>query len=583
MAHASLRGSRLGRTLALAAALAVVGGLTLALPQPAPVRADAPKPATSSTGETVQFINDQLEASWKDNKITPSAHCDDYEFIRRASLDIIGRIATPKEIDTFLAEPRETRRAQLIERLLKSEEYPNHWADLWANWLLTRSGVFGHGTYKEQLHTWLADQFATNKSYDKIVRDLVTATGKNNGDGSLSGNKDNGAVNFILAHLGEEVPAKERGAAEGRWQMVPITSRMTRLFLGVQTQCAQCHDHPFDKRVLQPNFWGINAFLRQVDRVGNPPMMRGNRDMTFGPLELVVKSDYNQNGRVPYEKRNLVVLYTKPTFLDGTKVTDLKEDRRVELAKLMIEHDNFPKAYVNRLWAHFLGRGIITPIDDFNDQNTASYPELLDGLAKKFRHYGFDQKELIRWICNSNAYSLSCRANKTNDKPESEPYFSRMLLKVMSPEELFESILTATQMETTAEGKKDARAKWMERLVANFGDDEGNEVNYSGTVVQALLLMNGEDINKAIALEKGTVAQALKKSGSAQGAINDLYLATLNRKPTVDELKKLANAMVLTRPGPGGTMVPVPEKEHAAAFHDLMWALLNSNEFILNH
>src|SRR5262249_40347844 len=154
----------------------------------------------------------------------------DSEFIRRASLDIIGRIATPKEIETFLSEPQETRRAQLIERLLQSEEDPNHWADIWANWLLTRSRGFGHGTYKDPLHTWLADQFATNKPYNKIVTDLLTATGKNSGDGSLSGNKDNGAVNFILAHLGEEVPAKERGAAEGRWQMVPVTSRITRLF-----------------------------------------------------------------------------------------------------------------------------------------------------------------------------------------------------------------------------------------------------------------------------------------------------------------------------------------------------------------
>src|SRR5262249_29466290 len=184
-------------------------------------------------------------------------------------------------------------------------------------------------------------------------------------------------------------------------------------------------------------------------------------------------------GLVKYEQRNGVRELTKPVFLDGSKLTDkqISEDRRGELAELIIGHPNFPKAYVNRMWAHFFGKGFTTPIDDFTSQNEPTNTDLTDGMAAQFKHYGYDQKQLIRWICNSKAYGLSAVPNKTNMGPETEPLFSRMLLKPLTPEQMFESLIVATVPETKKEDKKELRAKWMTAVVANFGDDEANHVN----------------------------------------------------------------------------------------------------------
>jgi hypothetical protein len=528
--------------------------------------------------ELVKLINEKLAAGWKANKITPSHYIDDYEFIRRASLDVIGRIAKPDEIRQYEKDPKEKRRTLLIERLLKSDEYAKHWGDVWSNWLLTRSGPFGRGLYHDQMKVWLEDQFATNKPYDQMVRDLLTAKGKNS---------ENGAVNFILAHVGEELPAARR-AEEGRFEMVPLTSRVTRLFLGVQTQCAQCHPHPFYNSLKQEHFWGINAFLRQVDRDGQIAMRRQDGQMT---LTLKDNPEFNAESLIYYEQRNGVVKLTKAEFLPSgeargprlpapREMREKGKTRRDYLAEYILDHENFPKAIVNRMWGVFFGRGFTAPVDDFNDNNQPTNPELLNDLAARFKNYNYDLKKLIRWICNSNAYHLSYVANKTNDKPELEPLFGRMVMKSMSPEQLFESLWVATTPDglDVKTDKKDKRDKWLASLITNFGDDEGNEVNFNGTVVQALMMMNGEDLNTAISRDKGTVALAMAKARTPAAVIAELYLTALNRPPTQKEINTILVQMEL-RPVHKKMDVDKP----ASRYQDLFWALLNSNEFLLNH
>jgi hypothetical protein len=576
MAHTSPRGARPGRALALASLLTLGGALFVppvyAAPPKEPAKAGAA--AGGDTAEMIKLIDESLKTAWDANKVTPSARCDDYEFVRRASLDIIGRIATPAEIETYLKDPAKERRKELIERLLKHPDYAKNWANIWANWLLTRSGAFGRGDYHERMALWLEDQYADNKPYHEIVKALLTAEGKNT---------DNGAVNFILAHVGDAVPAAEV-RERGQFEMVPITARISRLFLGIQTQCVQCHDHPFDTKLKQSHFWGINAFLHQVKRDGTPPVP-GNRAMAFPALTLRDDSTVNEDAQVFYETRNAKLLPARATFLDGSKLTTENKGgkkvplqgkaRREELARLVVEHPNFAKAAVNRMWAHFFGKGFVNPIDDFNEKSEVSHPELLEELGKRYRHYGFDQKKLIRWICNSEAYNLSCVANKSNEKPDAEPLFSRMLLKAMSPEELFDSLMVATGS-VNKEQRRELRGRWQDNLITNFGDDEGNEVSFNGTVVQALMMMNGDDLNKAIApgKDEGNVAKIVKdRRGNGKAVIQDLYLLTLNRPPTAKELEKIARALPMR----------VPEKEALAPFQDLLWALLNSNEFMLNH
>jgi hypothetical protein len=580
MAYAFVQGVWLKRALALGLGLPLLFGLFAAVDGPSARAVDAPKtvakaaPTTtpaSNSAEVIKMIDDKLEAGWKENKLTPSKPADDYEFIRRVSLDIVGRVATPAEIDAYIKDPKD-RRANLIERLLKSEEYPKNWANIWSNWLLTRSGPFSRNNYHEALNVWLEDQFAQNIPYNKMVEALVTAKGKNIGKDRDA----NAATNFILAHLGEPVPAADV-AKEGHFTMIPVTSRITRLFLGVQTQCTQCHDHPFDAKLKQRDFWGVNAFLRQVERKGTPPNMR----QMNGPgltLELLDNENINTDGLVTYEKRNGVFMVSKPVFLGGNSIDPAKiKNRREELASLLVEHENFPKAIVNRMWAHFFGKGLSNPVDDFTEQSQCAYPDLLDELGKQYKHYAYNQKDLIRWICNSKAYQLSCVANKTNDKPDAEPLFSRMLLKSMSPEQLFESLWVSTKMEDAvgATGKKDFKDKWQASLITNFGDDEGNEVSFNGTVVQALMMMNGKEINDAINnADKGTVAQIMKKKGTPDSVINELYMASLNRPATAKEIAKIKAAFKESK---------VKDTSLPPQLQDLFWALLNSNEFLLNH
>src|SRR5438067_5046684 len=277
--------------------------------------------------EQVAFINEQIEAKWKENKRTPSDRCSDYEFIRRASLDIIGRIAKPAEIREYMAWPADQRRSKLIDKLLKSRDFPENFANLWANLLMTRVGP---PRQHMQMQVWLTEQFDKgNADWSKMVTSLVTATGKDNGDG------DQAAINFLLAHLGERVQGNPQ--ENGQWTMVPATSRITRLFLGLRTQCTQCHDHPFYDEWKQENFWGINAYLRQIDAPKQPSLLMNKKKDKDDHFTLQDNPNYNKSGLVAYERKSGLVEVTKAMFLDGAKLpAKFEGTRREELARRVI-------------------------------------------------------------------------------------------------------------------------------------------------------------------------------------------------------------------------------------------------------
>jgi len=288
--------------------------------------------------------------------------------------------------------------------------------------------------------------------------------------------------------------------------------------------------------------------------------------------------------------------------------------RREVLGIWMTQHDNFGKAFVNRMWGHLFGRGLQEEptVDDFNQNNKIIHPELLDYLAEQFKAYNHDPKKLLEWICTSDVYNLSHVSNKAYAANEFDPYFARMPLKALSPEVMFDSLAVATRLEGRYSGKdkkefEKLRTEWVGKLTQNFGDDEGNEINFNGTVVQALLMMNGKEINKEVGSAKkgggGVIEDVMKRANKSPHAIYDeLFLMTVSRHPTPQEVAKLdlvysgngSTKLGDPAPAPKGKgpvspkagLIGVPGAtgpDDATFYQDVFWALVNSAEFLLNH
>jgi hypothetical protein len=602
----------------------------------------------------VSLINDELVKGYKQADLKPSKKATDYEFVRRAFIDIVGRIPTAEEVKDFAeADGSKDKRQKLIQRLLYEKEYrpriaertnprdpksvitydyaseyARHFSNLWGVWLMTRGGVAE--VYHESMELWLEEQFYKNTPWSQVVRQLLTATGKTN---------ENGAVAFIMAHLGEAVPRDEQ-MLNGRFDAVPITSRVTRLFLGIQTNCIQCHDHPFNPEWKQDNFWGVNAFFRQVEREGTPALregLAGKKKMTALPVALKDNTELNKDGRIKFERRSGIVTFTKTNFLPNLAELEKEgaipkrpipagspKSRREHLAEFIVQHDNFAKAYVNRMWAHFFGRGMneLSAADDFGGHNKVVHEFLLNRLAEEFVKYGYDTKKLVEWICNSDAYGLSYQSNGLaagkggNHTDEAAPYFTRMALKAMSPEVLFESLEVATRLDMASDkdAKKAKKDQWMDKLTRNFGDDEGNEVTFNGTIVQALLMMNGPELNSEISRTDGTSAvdKAMRRHRSANGynemaVVSELYMMALGRRPSAsigvvlprrdpktgrEVLDKSGKPVIAGTTSESGFLASqIGDLKRRGAgpqqwkqfFEDVYWSLLNTSEFILNH
>lgn len=521
----------------------------------------------------VKFINDQISSVWKDNNITPSNPASDGEWLRRLFLDVLGRVPSVSEVKAFMADKSADKKVKIINRLLEgedyTEEYARNWTTIWTNLLIGRNGGTENNSMisREGMQKYLRDTFARNKPYDKMVHELVTATGS-----TVPGKEDfNGATNYLVMKLADD------GAQ--------ATAMTSKLFLGLQVQCTQCHNHPFNEW-KQQKYWEFNAFFRQTRA------LRKFGDGGARNVESVelVNQDYRGESGNPqeadlfYELRNGLTKIAFPVFVDGTEIGRSgfvnETDRRSKLGDMMIGSEYLEKTMVNRLWAHFLGYGFTKPVDDLGPHNVPSHPELLEYLGKQFRKNSFNQKELIRWIVLSQPYNLSSRMNATNDKDDPQlgesPKFSHFYLRQMRAEELYESLVVATEAQKTRgsyEEQEKLKADWMRQFVQAFGTDDGEETTtFNGTIPQALMMFNGDLVKKAVSNEKGGFLQGIAASNlKPADKIDYLFMAGLSRKPNKDELFA-ANELLA---GHKGNMVE--------ALQDVWWAILNSNEFIINH
>ncbi len=532
--------------------------------EPAPETSRTPAPTIKRPPESmVALIDEALDDHWREHEVVPAHLADDAAWARRVHLDLIGRIPEAPVVSAFLADKRADKRARLVDELLDSPEFARHYSVVWTNLLI------GHTSPREvnrpALEKFLREQFHHNRPWSETIARLVSAEGYEDEDG---------ASNFLLAHLNNEA--------------VPATAVTARVLLCEQLQCTQCHNHPYVDWT-QDRFWRLNAFFQQTEIVRHARTDAKTGRRVRDRLELV---SIPSGGPTFYEDRQSRMNVAYPQFA-GIDVSPAAEvDRRDELARLMCEGDQpqAARAFVNRLWGKLFGYGFTNPIDDMGPHNQPVLPELFDALTAGFVRTGFDVKELVRCICLSRPYQLASTLDAGNsvDTPEdgSIPLFSRAYARPLSAEQLFDSLLTATQADRAGAGYWDEvesrRRKWMEQFYTALDNDENSEEDaFEGSLAQTLVMMNGDLIQQATTLRPGTVLQQiLSRDIPEEDKIRQLSLATLSRPPSSQELASLRRVLrqqINMRPRD-----TAPQAAQQEAFRDLMWAYLNSTEFRLN-
>lgn len=504
-------------------------------------------------------IDERILAKLKTLGLPPSDLSDDATFMRRVTLDIAGRLPTLAQSDLFLADPDPAKRAKLIETLLASPAYADYFAGKWSAILRNKRKDDNQkrGTYA--FHSWIRSSLNENRPYDEIVRELITATGEVGTSPAV---------------------AWYRSVRESKEQMQDVA----QVFLGIRMQCAQCHHHPYEKW-SQDDYYGFEAFFSTIGR--KPGEQPGE--------ELVFHKRGNATAQNPRTGLSL-----KPTPLGGDAL-DLAthQDPRQPLANWLVAPENpfFARMLVNRYWKHFFGRGLVDPEDDLRVTNPATHPALLDDLTKHFVTNGHDLKDLVRLICNSRSYQLSSIPNKYNR--DDRQNYSRFYPRRLPAEVLLDGINLVTNSQDKFTGQPqgvsavqlpDDRFNRDSYFLSVFGRPDMNsscecERTSDVNLAQALHLVNSKNIRNKLASDQARAAMLLSdKELSDDGRVAELYRHAFSRPPTPEELST-AREFLLRKHTQAQTTAPKPSPEQVnrAAFEDIIWALLNTKEFLFNH
>lgn len=478
--------------------------------------------------------------------LLPSGTCTDEEFMRRASLDAIGVLPSADMARQFLADTRPDKRARLVDQLLEHPNYADHWAIKWGDLIRPNPSRVGvKPVYL--LDQWLRDSFRQNKPYDQMVKELLTAEGSTHEYGPVAVFRD-------------------------KREPIDASSFVSQIFLGVRLDCAKCHHHPSEKWT-QEDYYQLAAFFGQMSRKGQAisAPISGEPEYWW----------YGGKGEVQHPITEAVMVPKPP---DGPEMPYVAgQDPRARLTDWMASSDNpfFAKAIVNRLWSEFLGRGIVEPVDDFRVSNPPTNEALLDWLAQDFTAHGYDLKQLMRTILNSRTYQLSSEPNDTNLADTKN--FSRSLKRRLTAEVLLDAIDDLTQVRDTFSGlPPGSRAvmTWNHKLESTFLDAFGRpnasqecpcERERKSSVIQALHLMNSNDLQEKLSAKNGRISALVKSDLPEPQIVKEIYLAAYNRLPHAEELQTSLKFFSL----PGAT--------RQTAVEDLAWALINSAEFVFNH
>lgn len=502
------------------------------------------------------FIDQHVFANLKQIGVPPSPICDDSTFLRRVSLDIGGRLPTLEEAKAFLADKSPDKRDRVVEALLNSPDYADYFANKWTALLKNQRSDKADITANFAFHAWMRDNLLANTPYDQIVRQILASSG---------------------TIVSNPPVAWYKRVKEPTTQVEDVA----QLFLGVRMQCAQCHHHPFE-RWTQGEYYSMAAFFSQI---GRKPTAIAGEDLIF-----------HKRGVAQTEHRKTRVML-KPAGL-GEAPLDIApdDDPRLALADWMSRKSNpfFARALVNRYWKHFFKRGLIEPEDDLRDTNPPTNPELLDALAKHFLDSNYDLKSLVRAISQSHAYQLSAMPNEHNavDRQAYSHYYP----KRMTAEVLLDSIdmVTASKTDfadlppgTRAISLPDNSYTKASPFLKVFGRPDNTSVCEcerisSASLAQSLHLMNAADVKAKLTANNGRAELLSKAELPEPKRIRELYLAAFAREPTADEVKIAETHLLKPRTDAQGKPLD-SQRAKRNGYEDLLWALLNTKEFLFNH
>lgn len=488
-------------------------------------------------------IDEHVWAKLQSLGLLPSEPVDDAKFFRRIHLDIIGRLPTPDEVRAFLASTDPDKRTQAIDALLDRPEYADHWAAKWADLLRPnpyRVGIKSVVNYDN----WIRDSLRNNKPYDQFVRELITAEGST---------WQNGAA---VLYRDRREPAE-------------IATLISQLFLGVRLECAKCHHHPFEKW-SQHDFYSFAAFFSHIGRKGQGI----SAPISGGEETILLAKKGSVEHPVTGEK-----LDPKPLFGE-LNASDDPRQLRASLADWVTSKDNpyFAQVIVNRVWADLMGRGIVEPVDDLRLTNPPTNGPLLEALAQSFRDSNYDLKQLIKQICSSHVYSLSSIPNERNMADRQN--YSRRYRTRLRAEVLLDAVSDVTGLEDSFNAMPpESRSNqiWTTRVNSVFLDTFGRpnenqdppcERTTEPTVTQTLHLMNAPQLHRRVTSDEGNAARLAASDRTPEQIVEDLYLLVYSRLPDAEELSI------------GGRLYREPEMTRRRATEDLMWALMNTAEFM---
>jgi hypothetical protein len=512
-------------------------------------------PVPNYAWEPKTIVDRHAQAKWRQLGIVPSELCSDEEFIRRASLDITGTLPTPDQLKAFAADSDPAKRDKLVDRLVDSAEHSFYFASKWADILRVKRGnniTRAYGTFV--FHDWIRQAIADDMPFDEFARQILSAVGDETKCPPVVWYKDLQTADQFVDNAAQ-------------------------VFLGTRLQCAQCHHHPYEKW-SQDDYWGLAAFFGRLNRKVVPVAGLSIQNQQQQRQVLVVRA----SGSVPNKRTN------KPAVmktLDSEPVdVGPDQDPRQKLVDWLVDAKNpfFARAVANRYWAHFFNRGIVDPLDDMRVTNPPSNPELLDALARDFVENKYSLKHLVQTICKSRTYQLSSLPNEFNkhDKQAYARYYPRR----MSAEVLFDAVCQATDSPTTFNGlPRDSHAPHRaimlpdESFQSYFLDVFGRPQRISAcecervseaNLAQALHLLNSEEIQGKVSRGGGRADAMAKDSRPDAEKVQELFLWTVGHKPSDNQMKLALEHLEANA------------KSKKAGYENILWALINTKEFVFN-